>query len=109
MLVTCYFSYLSELVHILKYLLYPRRLADLYLITKVNAEVRPNIHQYDPVVGYYLYIVWSRKMHNVSKYLYLNCIVFMSADLSVSWHYVVTLRRGRTRTREQLLLQNYKA
>ena len=37
--------------------------------------------------------------------------VFMSADLSVSWHYVVTLRRGRTRTRprEQLLLQNYKA
>ena len=39
----------------------------------------------------------------------------MSADLSVSWHYVVTLRRGRTRTRmrtrprEQLLLQNYKA
>ena len=23
----------------------------------------------------------------------------MSADLSVSWHYVVTLRRGRTRTR----------
>ena len=42
---------------------------------------------------------------------------FMSADLSVSWHYVVTLRRGRTRTRtrprtrprEQLLLQNYKA
>ena len=37
--------------------------------------------------------------------------IFMSADLSVSWHYVVTLRRGRTRTRprEQLLLQNYKA
>ena len=37
--------------------------------------------------------------------------LFMSADLSVSWHYVVTLRRGRTRTRprEQLLLQNYKA
>ena len=38
---------------------------------------------------------------------------FMSADLSVSWHYVVTLRRGRTHTRtrprEQLLLQNYKA
>ena len=39
----------------------------------------------------------------------------MSADLLVSWHYVVTLRRGRTRTRlrtrlrEQLLLQNYKA
>ena len=33
----------------------------------------------------------------------------MSADLSVSWHYVVTLRRGRTRPREQLLLQNYKA
>ena len=35
--------------------------------------------------------------------------VIMSADLSVSWHYVVTLRRGRTRPREQLLLQNYKA
>ena len=37
--------------------------------------------------------------------------LFMSADLSVSWHYVVTLRRGRThpRPREQLLLQNYKA
>ena len=35
--------------------------------------------------------------------------VFMSADLSVSWHYVVTLRRGRPRPREQLLLQNYKA
>ena len=35
----------------------------------------------------------------------------MSADLSVSWHYVATLRRGRTRPRprEQLLLQNYKA
>ena len=42
----------------------------------------------------------------------LICI-FMSADLSVSWHYVITLRRGRTRPRtrprEQLLLQNYKA
>ena len=48
-----------------------------------------------------------------------SILVFMSADLSVSWHYVVTLRRGRTRTRprmrprtrprEQLLLQNYKA
>ena len=36
-------------------------------------------------------------------------IIIMSADLSVSWHYVVTLRRGRTRPREQLLLQNYKA
>ena len=31
---------------------------------------------------------------------------FMSADLSVSRHYVITLRRGRPR--EQLLLQNYK-
>ena len=43
----------------------------------------------------------------------INNTIFMSADLSVSWHYVVTLRRGRTRTRtrprEQLLLQNYKA
>ena len=34
-------------------------------------------------------------------------LIFMSDDLSVSWHYVVTLRRGRMRTREQLLLLNY--
>ena len=41
----------------------------------------------------------------------IKAAIFMSADLSVSSHYVITLRRGRTRprTREQLLLQNYKA
>ena len=33
----------------------------------------------------------------------------MSADLSVSRHYVVTLRRGRPRPREHLLPQNYMA
>ena len=39
----------------------------------------------------------------------LESTLFMSADLSVSWHYVITLRRGRPRPREQLLLKNYKA
>ena len=33
----------------------------------------------------------------------------MSADLSVSWHYGITLRHVRTRTHERLLLRNYKA
>ena len=35
---------------------------------------------------------------------FLKIPVFMSVDLSVSWHYGITLRR----LREQLLLQNYK-
>ena len=30
-------------------------------------------------------------------------------NFAASYFYVVTLRRGRTRPREQLLLQNYKA
>ena len=40
---------------------------------------------------------------------FLKIPVFMSADLSVSWHYGITLRRLGTRPclREQLF-QNYK-
>ena len=35
--------------------------------------------------------------------------IFMSADMSVSWHYVITQRQRHTHPREQLLFQNYKA
>ena len=44
----------------------------------------------------------------ISKCIGRNSIIFMSADLSVSWHYGITLRRVCTRPREGLL-QNYKA
>ena len=43
----------------------------------------------------------------IQSKLYLMQCLFMSADLSVSWHYFVTLRRVCTRPRERLL-QNYR-
>ena len=68
-------------------------------------------------VSHTLYCFTTSVCHGVENYFPrlwgtgISDAIFMSADLSVSWHYVVTLRRGRTRTRprEQLLLQNYKA
>ena len=63
---------------------------------------------------YYIMVRFPRYNSKTIEYRgflskYVVHLLFMSADLSVSWHYVVTLRRGRTRPREQLLLQNYKA
>ena len=60
-----------------------------------------SFHHNDSLPGMNGVAFWKKKLPPWS--------LFMSADLSVSWHYVVTLRRGRTRPREQLLLQNYKA
>ena len=69
---------------------------------------------FDTFVGFFhkITLTGNTYLFNVTFYISKNRErIFMSADLSVSWHYVVTLRRGRTRTRprEQLLLQNYKA
>ena len=52
--------------------------------------------------------------YHINKYFYFIVLFPLTAILQLinftaSNFYVVTLRRGRTRTREQLLLQNYKA
>ena len=56
------------------------------------------------VYGYIAFITGESAISLLMMTPLFNTQLYLSQDF-----YVVTLRRGRTRTREQLLLQNYKA